>query len=345
LRDPRMPSFRLEILGLLQISDPTGNEVLQFLATELEKSNTEILIEFLGILERDSFATFWRKNANEIEQLLISSPSFPRFFWVNADAIPLAVRERILGFRDFGLRVLESVQPSSIGKMTAVQEELLIKWLKKHNQILKQERILRALLGASNLKVNQIASEHVKNSSQLPYYWLVMLESNLPYPQSVALAYLESKIGDSEFADTLLMALDSNNEQARTLAIGVLSAVKNTEVLKQILRALVENRNSDTWNIVSRNLEKLDDAKKFHEFTRQVFLSRRKARAVKEEIKSNVDTLIENIESAVEQDVLIRMALSSVNKDREWALKRIALHQAQVAGVTIENSWKSGTNV
>jgi hypothetical protein len=141
------------------------------------------------------------------------------------------------------------------------------------------------------------------------------------------------------------MALDSNNQQARTLAIRVLRSVKTPDRLQQILRALVENRNSDTWSIVSSNLQKLDDPAKLKEFTRQVFLSRRKSRNVKEKIKTNVDSLIDNIESAVEQDVLLRMAFSSVAQDREWALKQIAQHQSDIAGVLVETSWKSGLNV
>jgi hypothetical protein len=143
----------------------------------------------------------------------------------------------------------------------------------------------------------------------------------------------------------LLMALDSNNQQARTLAIRVLRSVNTPDKLQHILRALVENRNSDTWSIVSSNLQQLDDPLKLKEFTRQVFLSRRKSRNVKEKIKTNVDSLIDNIENAVEQDVLLRMAFSSVAKDREWALKRIAQHQSEIAGVSVETSWKSGINV
>jgi hypothetical protein len=141
------------------------------------------------------------------------------------------------------------------------------------------------------------------------------------------------------------MALDSNNSEARTLAIRVLRSVKAPDKLQQILRSLVENRNSDTWSIVSSNLEQLDDPSKLQEFTRQVFLSRRKSRNVKEKIKSSVDALIEDVESAVEQDVLLRMAFSSVAKDREWALKRIAQHQSEIVGVSVEKSWKSGLNV
>jgi hypothetical protein len=343
--DQKLQASRVEILNLLHTAEPTGQAVLDFLERELEKPIASHLLDALVLTGDDSFSTFWRRNAKEVEQLLSRNNNFPSFFWTNFEALPLLVRENILSYSGFGLKVLESLQPSSIAKMNSAQEELIIKLTKKHPEIFSKDVILRAMLVASSLRVNQPATDHVKAASLFPSYWLVMLESNLPYPQAAALAYLESQVLDSKFADTLLMALDSNNQQARTLAIRVLRSVKTPDRLQQILRALVENRNSDTWSIVSSNLQKLDDPAKLKEFTRQVFLSRRKSRNVKEKIKTNVDSLIDNIESAVEQDVLLRMAFSSVAQDREWALKQIAQHQSDIAGVLVETSWKSGLNV
>ena len=74
------------------------------------------------------------------------------------------------------------------------------------------------------------------------------------------------------------MALDSNNEGARKLALSVLSKVKVPSILTTIVDGLVENRNTDTWRVVSKNLEYISDVDKYKEFTSQVFLSRRKAR-------------------------------------------------------------------
>jgi hypothetical protein len=345
LHDPQFKESRFDILDLLQSSDPTGHTVLDFVGRELSESTTETLLDALLLIGRDSFATFWRRNSKEVEQILAKNQSFPSFFWTNLDEIPLLVRENILSFTGFGLKVLESVTASSIGKMNSAQEELFVKFINKHIEVLSQDGILRAMLVASSLPLNKLATDHVKKSDLFAAYWLIMLESNLPYPQTAAFTYLESQVGDSNFADTLLMALDSNNSEARTLAIRVLRSVKAPDKLQQILRSLVENRNSDTWSIVSSNLEQLDDPSKLQEFTRQVFLSRRKSRNVKEKIKSSVDALIEDVESAVEQDVLLRMAFSSVAKDREWALKRIAQHQSEIVGVSVEKSWKSGLNV
>ena len=345
LNDPRFKLSRLEILELLLSAEPTGQTVLEYVELELSGTASDSLLETLALIGKDSFSPFWRRNSKEVEKVLANNSSFPSFFWEHLEAIPLLVRENILGFTGFGLRVLESIKPSSIGKMSSGQEELFVKLISKHSEVLSQHGILRATLVSSSLPLNKLATDHVKKNSLFTDYWLLMLESNLPYPQSEAFAYLESQVGDIEFADTLLMALDSNNNEARTLAIRVLRSVKAPDKLQQILRSLVENRNSDTWSIVSSNLEQLEDPSKLQEFTRQVFLSRRKSRNVKEKIKSSVDTLMDNIEIAVEQDVLLRMAFSSVAKDREWALKRIAQHQTEIAGVSVENSWKSGLNV
>ena len=141
------------------------------------------------------------------------------------------------------------------------------------------------------------------------------------------------------------MALDSNNEGARKLALSVLSKVKVPSILTTIVDGLVENRNTDTWRVVSKNLEYISDVDKYKEFTSQVFLSRRKARRVKEEIKVDIEELIENISEAVEKDTLIRMAHSSVAADRDWALKQIALTGIEIEGVVIEQAWRGDLHV
>jgi hypothetical protein len=89
----------------------------------------------------------------------------------------------------------------------------------------------------------------------------------------------------------------------------------------------------------------LQDSGKTQEFTKRVFLSKRMARAVKEKVKSDLDLFIGEIETAVEKDTLIRLSLSSVARDREWALKQIAMNHLEISGVTVEKSWKSGSNV
>jgi hypothetical protein len=336
--------MRRDILLALNRSGPTGNSVLKVLAKVVKDNQTKTLLEILEVLGEESFDPFWRKNAKEVEQILGNSQSLAKNYWEGAETLSLAVRERIEKYPDFGPKVIAAAV-GSISRMNSFQEQLLAKVAKVQPGVFEIPGLLKAMLIAPSLEVHSLATEYVKKSGLLASYWLLMLESNLPVPHAAALSYLESQIGMQDFVDSLLMALDSNNQQARTSAIKTLASVKDAGSLKKILTALVENKNSDTWSIVSENLKQLDDPAKFQEFTKQMFLSRRTARNVKEKVKLELDSFIGDIESAVEKDTLIRMAFSSVTKDREWALKQIALNQLDISGVSVEYTWNSGSNV
>jgi hypothetical protein len=337
-------SMRRDILIALNQSAPTGNSLLNVLAKLVKRNQTKTVLEMLEVLGEESFAPFWRKNAKEVEQILGNSQSLAKNYWEGAETLSLAVRERIEKYPDFGPKVIAAAV-GSISRMNSFQEQLLVKEAIAQPGVFEIPGLLKAMLIAPSLEVNSLATEYVKKSGLLASYWLLMLESNLPAPHAAALSYLESQLGKQDFVDSLLMALDSNNQQARTSAIKTLASVKDAESLKKVLTALVENRNSDTWSIVSENLKQLDDPAKFQEFTRKMFLSRRTARNVKEKVKLELDSFIGEIESAVEKDTLIRMAFSSVTKDREWALKQIALHQLDISGVSVQYTWNSGSNV
>lgn len=337
-------SMRRDILLALNQAGPTGSSLLKVLTKVVNKNQTKGFMEMLEVLGEESFDPFWRKNAKEVEQILGNFQSLGKNFWEEAETLSLAVRERIEKYPDFGPKVIAAAV-GSISRMNSFQEQLLVKVAKAQPGVFETPGLLRAMLIAPSLPVHSLATDYVKKSGSLASYWLLMLESNLPVPHSAALSYLESQLGKQDFVDSLLMALDSNNQQARTSAIKTLASVKDAGSLKKILTALVENRNSDTWSIVSDNLKQLDDPAKFQEFTRQMFLSRRTTRNVKEKVKLELESFVGDIESAVEKDTLTRMAFSSVTKDREWALKQIALNQLDIAGVSVEYTWNSGSNV
>ena len=343
--DEKLSSMRPALLESINKNRPTGNSILNIISKALLEDRVALVLQILAVIGEDAYASFWRRNAKEVEQLLANSQPFKAQYWTNMELLTLSVRERVEAYSGFGADVIASLSPSSIARINGPQEELLIKIAKKHPESIKSDGVLRAMLVAPSLAIHKLATDFVNKSGLIAAHWLLMLESNLPTPQAASLSYLESQLDKTGFPDMLLMALDSNNQQARTLAIRVLGAVKTPDSLKQILTALVENRNSDTWNIVSENLQQLADPEKYREFTKNVFLSRRKARAVKEKVKSDLEVFIGEIETAVEKDTLIRMSFSSVARDREWSLKQIALSQVDISGVTVETSWKSGSNV
>jgi hypothetical protein len=280
-----------------------------------------------------------------METVLMTWKDFPAFLWNSLEKIPGNTLERIRKYEGLSAKVLKQITPSSIARMSASQIEYFAFMVTENPAICSNASMLRAMLIAPSAAINERAAAYVKSENKYAANWLLMLESNLPVTQQAALRYLETQVEAKDFSSKLLMALDSNNQGARKLALSVLSKIKKPSVLSSVVDGLVENRNTDTWKVVSKNLELISDADKYKEFTSQVFLTRRKARSVKQEIKSDIEELIEDISEAVEKDTLIRMALSSVASDRDWALKQIALTGVEIDGVVVERAWKGDLNV
>ena len=242
-------------------------------------------------------------------------------------------------------KLLKIITPGSVARMNSRQIDEFIGMIKSNPEICSNTNLLRAMITAPSAGINSIAAKYVKDENKYNAHWLLMLESNLPVSQESALNYLVNQVEAKDFSAKLLMALDSNNASARKLALSVLAKIKTPSVLKKVVEGLVENRNPDTWKIVSSNIALISSVDKYKEFTNQVFLSRRKGRNVKEEIKFNIDQLIENISEAVEHDTLLRMAHSTISSDRDWALRKIALLSSDLDGVSIETTWKGSINV
>jgi len=229
---------------------------------------------------------------------------------------------------------------TSILRMSTVQADLFANLLDSDPQIMSNKSLLRAMLTSSKFEISQSATNYVIEHNLFEDFWLLMLESNLPHVQKAAFEYLVAEQQKGEIVNKLLMALDSNNPLTRKYAIKVLHSIKSSTELRQVVESLVESRNIDTWAVVANNLDLISDLAKYRDFTKQVFLSRRKGRNVKEDIKLRIDAVISDITQAVEVDTLLRLAHSSVSKDRDWALKQIALSDLSLENVQIETTWK-----
>jgi len=333
------------ILEYLGQADPSGTPYLRALTSAVQVGEAAPILNILIALSSESKETFWRRNSSEVETILMNWKGFPSFYWKNLEAIPAGAAFKLSKFDGLSALVLKQISPSSIAKMTTAQITLFLSMVKTNTEICADPSMLRAMIIAPDAQINQIAAKYVKDENKFSANWLLMLESNLPVSQQAALGYLKMQIEATDFASTLLMALDSNNSPARKLALSVLSTVKSPAILRSVVDGLVENRNTDTWKIVSKNLELVSSTERYKEFTSQVFLSRRKGRKVKEEIKFDIDELIEDILEAIEKDTLMRMTHSSVASDRNWALKQIALSGVAFDEVTVERAWSGGKNV
>ena len=346
LGEQKISSDRIVVfLDHLDKMDPSGEPYLKALASAIKLGDAATVLRYLNALSPENKETFWRRNAAEVEATLMSWKEFPAFFWKNLNSIPPRTASKLSRYVDLAPKVLKQITPSAIAKMNSAQISFFVTMVKADSQIWQDTSMLRAMLIAPDARINELAANYVKEENKYSAHWLLMLESNLPITQQAALNYLKAQIESSDFASTLLMALDSNNTGARKMALNVLASVKSPTVLRSIVDGLVENRNSDTWKVVSKNLELVSTSERYKEFTSHVFLSRRKARQVKEEIKIDIEDLIEDIAEAVEIDTLIRLAHSSVASDRNWALKQIALTGIEIEGVTVERAWSGSSNV
>jgi hypothetical protein len=335
----------LLVLDHLNAKDPSGAPYLKGIGFAVQSGDREGVLQFLVSLSSESNETFWRRNKAEVEEILMKWKEFPLFFWENAQRIPARTSERIRKFEGLSNKILKLISPSAVARMNEEQIVQFLAMVKENPDIFTNVSLLRAMLIAPSAPINELAAKYVKDENKFSAHWLLMLESNLPVSQQSAFRYLETQVESKDFSAKLLMALDSNNVGARKLALSVLSSIKSPATLRKVVDGLVENRNTDTWGVVSKNLGLISDTDKYKEFTSHVFLSRRKGRKVKEEIKFDIEELIEDISEAIEKDTLIRMAHSSVARDRDWALKQIALSNVQIEGVTVENTWKGNLNV
>ena len=329
----------------LNTLDPSGTGYLRGISAATEIKDHKAVLRYLISLSAESKDSFWRRNKAEMETILMGWKDFPIFLWNNIHRIPVKIVEKIRKYEGLNAKVLKLITPNSVARMNAAQIEYFVFMVSENPAFCSNASMLRAMLIAPSAVINEQAAAYVKSENKYASNWLLMLESNLPITQQAALQYLETQIQSKDFASKLLMALDSNNQGARKMALSVLSKIKTPSVLSSVVDGLVENRNTDTWKVVSKNLELISDTDKYKEFTSQVFLTRRKARTVKEEIKSDIEDLIEDISEAVEKDTLIRMAFSSVASDRDWALKQIALTGIEIDGVVVERAWRGDLNV
>jgi len=309
-----------------------------------QQNEAGLLNQLIGLAE-DQQQVFWRRNGSEVEYLLREWPSFTGFLWRHLDVLPTFVTETFLSYQWLPEKFGSQIRSSQVAKMNETQTQVLAKLITAFPSFLSNDRLLAAILVAPNATLNELGVRYVTGLARLDEFWLLMLESNLPVSSKAAYDHLKSKLGQPDFIDKLLMALDSNNSAARSSALGLLKEIDNPELVADIIQNLAENRNPDTWSVIAEHISLIRDGARLQHFTKLVFLSRLQARRQKELIKQRIQELTEDVHEAVEKDVLIRLSLSSVIQDREWALKQIALGSVDTDAVVVERTWSGGPNV
>ena len=320
--------------------DPEGNTFIKLLRLNVAGGDRNLVLKLIKQLSNAKYESFWRRNSTELKKLFIEWNELPDFIWKNLGNLNKEFVEFVGGIKGFDSQLFSFLTPRAINRMSSIQSEFFISLLKANIKQNLDSTLVKALLIAPSAELNEIGAQYVFDKKLIGEFWLVMIESNLPISINVATTYLQNCMKDKDFKDKVLMALDSNNETARKRALEVVAKTRDVETMREIVTALSENRNPDTWKTVYSNIGLIEETSKLHEFTDQVFLSRRKARSAKESIKNTIDQLLSEIEVMVSQRTLIRMSRSSVASDREWALQKIVSGQLIVDDLIIEETWK-----
>jgi hypothetical protein len=324
-------------------SDP--RILLAIVKAKLETSSAEAILGLLERLAAEDKAVFWRMNGNEAEAVFRNWTGFGRFVWEKSENLPKAIHETLDGYSWLSGAITSAINSADIAKVSELQASLLEKCISIEPTVLEDDTFLRAVLTAPNLKLNTLATNHARKSGTIDRHWLFMLESNLPITAEAGLDYLTQLKDTPDFDSKLMMALDSNDKFARSSALDILASLSSSEHLAKTLIRLAESRHLDVWDFVSRKLSSVSDSKALRQFTSTLFLSHLKARSQKERVKEEIQLLPEGLGEAVDQETLIRMALSSGARDREWALRQLAALAIDSEDVNVEASWKVGKHV
>lgn len=327
----------------LSLNDPKF--MFEMFREALVAPDSSSLLGIFTVVGQEEKRTFWRMYGVEVEEHLLSHASFTKFFWHNLEKFPTYVVEVFNNYRWLPDKVAAEISPSAVAKLNDSQKIFFGGMLAQNPEFLQDKSLLRAVLIAPDAELNRLGTAYVKQKDLFNEYWLIMLESNLPVPSKAAASYLETQSALNDFEDKVLMALDSNNKFARTSALRILQATNSPKLLSAVMEKLAENRNQDTWSLVAKNMNLIEEARSLHAFTRRVFLSRRQGRAQKEQVKAKITTLVRSLSEIVDQDILVRMSLGSVAKDRDWALRQIALSNIELTDVKVDFSWKEGEDV
>jgi hypothetical protein len=195
-------------------------------------------------------------------------------------------------------------------------------------------------------ELQQMALQYLAAGGHVPRVWLQLAESAMPACLSVAAAYVESRRQPQELMDAVLACLDSQVAVVRDLGMRILEERQPMLEDPQLWVALSESDEPLVQRLVAEEALARGwvDETGLAGFDRRVLTARRRNRPAKEAIKVRLASS-DDVSGVIVQPERIRalldMARGSNDRDRSWALSRLAtLH---LSGVEIPELNVSGT--
>jgi hypothetical protein len=219
-------------------------------------------------------------------------------------------------------------------------ELFLLSWLDIHLATLGQDD--RALLLAATSPLSPVHERALDRWREvglnLPVA-LRLLESLLPPAQVLARGFFEATPRGSDSERERALALcDSPATEVQAIGREFVLARRDTLLSGETLTRLGENTHPQMQAWVAQQLKEGASGADTREFDRAVLRSRSRSRRAKETVKERLGA---PGEKALPVDALLEMARGRVPRDREWALKQLAILKLQgqvVPGVELREA-------
>lgn len=327
------------------ISKSQNAENLILLTLNVLRSSQKLdwFSDCLESLSDPKFDKTWREYGSEIKTEILDDPISRRHLWENFETFSRPTISRLIGFPDFGKQVLSVLKRNDFLTLTEKQGDFLFTILERDASAVQELNLWPALIACPVQSINRWACRTVGNLGFTGKYWLDLAESGLPYPMEQAKQYLLSKEieGSSELLEKLLVLLDSDLDIVRKMGLEILKSSELRVDRNSLVNALAEHTENDVWQYVTENIDALTNGEANKQFNNEVFLARRKSRRTKNIL---IKKHLENVEDFPDEELLLRLSLGSNLRDREFALKMLALRESS-SEAKVETTWQGDSNV
>jgi len=193
-----------------------------------------------------------------------------------------------------------------------------------------------AVSSCLDAELQQTGLQQLAAGGHVPRVWLQLAESAMPACLSVAKAYVESLRQSQELTDAVLACLDSQVTVVRDLGMRILEERQQMLEDPRLWVALSESDEPLVQRLVAEEAlaRGWADDTGLAGFDRRVLSARRRNRPAKEAIKVRLTSIDDSSGALVQPErvrALLDMARGSNDRDRSWALSRLAtLHLSGV---------------
>lgn len=289
----------------------------------------------------------WQLTAGELTQLLSIDSSSALVAW-NALGMEdaAALLEAAMGNLSLLAVIGNAVSPDAVARSSAAQVQALVAYVGANpERIWRDPRFGVALASMPEPQLQDLALAQLVASGALAQWWIPLAECGLPRPLAAAREYIESLSSPADYTDAVLAAVDSGVTVVRDMGLDLLDQDDPRLDQERAWEALLH---SDDVRVQARVAEEslvrnwANDGS-LADFDRRLLVTRRRNRKAKEWVKTRLDGIPGDeapgkpLSIAPQRiDALLDMAQGANARDREWALRRIAI--LSLNGVEVEGA-------